>query len=111
MERKELGKIKNVYAGFCGYQQAQFGFQFTLGGEDGWGVSTEAYAAWGMEPSDSSEWTKEDQIKQWGESMEKLRDIMEAAKVKDVTDLVGIPVEATFEDMRLTSWRILAEVL
>lgn len=36
---------------------------------------------------------------------------MSKAEVDCVTKLKNIPVECTFEDMRLKSWRVLEEVL
>lgn len=108
MESKELGKIAKVRFGFGGYQDAQFGVGFELGGK-GWGVSD----FWGMWATRSSncEWTEQDQNAEWGSALRQLIALMQEAKVTDVAKLQGVPVEAVFVDRGLVSWRVLTEVL
>ena len=108
--RKELGKIISVRCGLGGYQDAQIGIGFTLGG-DGWGVGTGFKGAWATKHSDSCKWTEQDRIESLGHAFMYLRELLKDAKVNDVTELVGIPVEVTFDGNQLLEWRILKEVL
>lgn len=107
--KKELGKIRNVVLGLGGYQDAQIGIWFTFGG-DGWGVSN-GRGVWQGNPSSSAKWTMEDKLKSMGEIMLYIEGLLKEAKVSDVNDLIGIPVEITFEGGKLDSWRILTEVI
>jgi hypothetical protein len=102
-----LGKIEKITIGVGGYQDAMFGVTFNLSSQQGscvdfWGWFT-------TEPC--TKWTEEDRIKKMGESFWKLYGIMRDAKVNDTMDLVGKPIEIVFENGRLSSWRILKEVL
>ena len=110
----KLGKIKSMQLGYGGYQDAQLGFSFQLGGGDGWGICTQFYGAWADGPSSGAKWTKEDQTKALGEAFLTLRELMDDAGVKDARDLVGKPVEVEIGGDgigTLQSWRILKEVL
>ncbi len=112
MDRTEIGKIQDIYVGFGGYQDAQLGLQIKLGSDKGaWGVMTfKGY--WAMEPSSCSEWTKEDQIRGYGETLAYIGKLLAKAKKNRVEDLRGVPIEATFENFNtLKSWRILEEVI
>ena len=62
----------------------------------------------------SAKWTEEDRSKQYDEIMRFLSKTLADAKVQDVSQLVGKPVELTLEGGgfgTLKSWRILTEVL
>ncbi len=107
-ERKELGRIKKVY---CGLTDAQLGISFELGGSDGWGVMTQFRGHWGGKRSEYAKWTDEDRIRVLGETFMYIGQLLSDAKVRDVSELVGKPVEATFDGNLLTDWRILKEVL
>ena len=116
--KKELGKISHISFGKGGYQDAQFGiwFQFTMQGSgvcDGEGF-------WTTKWSEHCKWTNESRIKYFGELVMKIAKWCEEAKVGSVDQLKGIPVELTFDGddpsesnwgNKLTSWRILKEVL
>lgn len=106
--KKELGKITLAEFGFGGYDSAMMGLNLVFQG-DGWGTG-DFKGTWSYRP-DYVDWTEETQLKIWGETVKFLVGILKAAKVKDVTGLKGVPVEVTFTDMKLTSWRILEEVL
>lgn len=108
----ELGKISQVKFGYGGYQDMQFGLSLTFESK-GWGVSTFIGSSWSidMEVSEHSQWTEEDRDKGFARTMRKLNEYMKDAKVKDVYQLKGIPVEVTFDCNELDSWRILTEVL
>lgn len=105
----KLGKINRVIFGSGGYNDAMFGVSFELGGQ-GWGVA-DFWGMWTGDPSPHAKWTKEDQLKHRAETMGKIIDLMQKAKVNDLNKLQGIPVEITFEFGTLKSWRVLEEVL
>lgn len=107
--RTELGSIKTASFGFGGYQDAQLGLSITLGGKS-WGCG-DFKGAWGIDRSEYCKWTEEDRLRSLGEACMFLRDLLRTAKVSSVADLVGIPIEATFDGTLLQSWRILEEVL
>lgn len=105
---KEIGKIRSIRLGMGGYQDAMFGVTFDLGGKS-WGVGDfwGTWAHWDKH----CKWTVEDQIKQFGATMAKLRDLITKAKVNSINELKNVPVEVIFEDQCMKSWRILEEVL
>lgn len=106
MQGKELGKIIEMHFGL---EDNRIGFSFTLGGES-WGVGTKYYGHFHKRAA-HVKWTTEQQINACGLAMLELADLLEAAKKRHVHELVGIPIEATFENSVLVSWRILKEVL
>ena len=54
----------------------------------------------------------EDEWKEaYKEAILRVKKIMGEAKVQEFSELIGIPVEITFDDDRMTGWRILTEVL
>lgn len=109
---KRLGKLSDVKFGIGGYQDAMLGFSATLG-DNSWGVST-TKSAWDanlIKHSEHCKWTEEDRSKQYADIMRYLSDLLHAAKVSSVSQLNGIPIEATFEGNTLKDWRILTEVL
>ena len=107
--RKELGKISHASFGWGGYQEAQLGLSltFTMKGS---GVGT-FVGAWGIERSEYAKWTEEDRLRQLGEAVMKLGSMLSKAHKADVTELVGVPVELTFDGNMLHDWRLLEEVL
>ena len=108
--RKELGKIQRFEIGLGGYDDAMFGLSVTLGGKDGWGVQ-DFNGTWTREPDDRCKWTREEQSLHWAAVCRQVIGLMKQAKVKTTAEMVGIPVEATFDGNKLSSWRILEEVL
>lgn len=109
---KQLGKITNVSFGHGGYQDARIGIHFTLAG-DGWscGTGKDAWDAEMIECSKHAKWTEEDRSVEYAEIMRYVSRLLKDTKVNTVDKLKGIPVEATFDGMKLESWRILTEVL
>lgn len=110
--RKELGKINHLRIGMGGYQDCMFGISIDLGGE-GWGVG-DFKGFWSparMKRSDNAQWTEADRDEEIVTTFRWLDALMAEAKVTDSNELVGIPIEATFDGMLLKSWRILKEVL
>lgn len=109
-EEKKLGKITEVHCGIGGYNDAMVGYNFTLQGKD-WGVCTPWNGHWCTQRSPNAVWVEEDRLRDLGKAFMDLAQLLEKADKLDVKDLVGVPVEATFEGMTLKSWRILEEVL
>lgn len=107
--RKELGKIQRFDIGIGGYDDAMFGMSVTLGG-NGWGVH-DFDGTWAHKPDHNHQWTLDDQSRSWSDMCRRVIDLMKKAKVKTSAEMVGIPVEVTFEGNKLSSWRILDEVL
>ena len=108
-EATKLGKINNIRFGFGGYDDAMFGVSFELDGA-GWGVN-DFWGQWTSDPSPHAQWTKEDRMKDRSEMIDRLIELFNKAKVNNIDKLVGKPIEITFKDNWLKSWRILEEVL
>jgi hypothetical protein len=106
--RTEIGKIKSIGFGFGGYQDAQFGVSVVLGGK-GWGVN-DFRGTW-ADHTEYCKWTKQDQRNEIGDACLWLKDLMRDANVNDIANLASVPVEVTFNNQTLSSWRILTEVL
>jgi len=108
-EEKKLGKIKAVSVGFGGYDDAMFGVDFCLGG-DCWSCG-DFWGTWASPPSDGTSWTLADQSKFFADTTRRLIELCKQAKVLETENLVGKPIEITFENMSLKSWRILTECI
>jgi hypothetical protein len=96
-ETKYLGKIESLRLGMVtGRDDCWFGIRFSLTYDGGWSISTERV----IRDADDVTW---------------LSKLLEDAKVKEVKDLVNVPIEVTFSADRpsgpLHSWRILTEVI
>ena len=109
---KKLGKIKSVSFGHGGYQGAMLGIHITLEGV-AWGVGTgkDTWDAEMIECSKHAQWTEEDRSANYAEIMRYVSKLLKDAKVDTVDRLSGIPIEATFDGMKLEDWRVLTEVL
>lgn len=110
MIRKELGKITAATFGLGGYQDCQIGFWLTLGG-NGWGVNANHGSAWALDRDERCKWTEGERREALADSAWKLAETLKQAKKMRVQDLVGVPVEVTFEGNALKDWRVLTEVL
>lgn len=64
-----------------------------------------------MEHSERCQWTEESRSKSLDEICRRLSKILNEAKVTDVSNLVGIPVEVTLDGNSFKDFRILTEVL
>jgi hypothetical protein len=109
---KRLGKISGVKFGYVGYQDCQFGLSLEFSA-DGWGVGTTISEGWSLDIKCDKhcKWTEADRDAGFAKTMRKVNQIMQDAKVCDVTQLKGIPVEITFDNNMLVDWRVLKEVL
>lgn len=111
MTRTEIGKIRKVKFGFGGYQDAQFGVSFDIGSDKlGWGVG-DFRGYWATEHDKRCKWSEQDRLASLGETCMWLSKILNDAKVSDISKLIGIPVEVTFDGNTLKSWRVLTEVI
>ena len=108
-EEKYIGKIRSIKFGFGGYQNAQFGLSVGLG-SDNWGTS-DFWGFWGIKWTPTCKWTEQNRVKYLGETSMRIMKLMQDAKVESLDELAGKPVEVTFKDSILASWRILTEVL
>jgi hypothetical protein len=99
---KELGKIQYVDFGLDA--DGRFGFRFSLVGP-GWGVQD----FWGVNTQPSTD------LVAWNDGVLvatlRVREVLKEAKEYRLEKLLDIPVEVTFDDGTLKSWRILTEVL
>jgi len=107
--RNKLGKIRSVKFGFGGYQDAQFGVWFTLGG-DCWEVG-DGSGVWQKDADENTKWTQEDKEKEMIKIMKYISDLLYQAKVSEVHELEGKPVEIEWNGKCLKSWRLLTEVI
>lgn len=107
---KRLGKIQEAEFGMGGYQDVCFGLSVTLG-NDGWGVR-DFKGPWSqsIKADEHKKWTERDRDAELAEMAKFVDNLLRDAKVDYVSQLVGVPVEVTFEGMALKSWRILTEV-
>ena len=109
---KKLGKIRDASFGLGGYHGAMLGLHVTLEG-NGWRCCA-TKSAWDMsliKHSASCNWTEQERYEQYSNIMRYLSALLAAAKVQCVQKLIGIPVEAEFENGTLKQWRVLTEVL
>lgn len=100
----EIGKIDSVTFGNCGYQNAQLGFQIHVSGK-AWGTTFTYIGGWGHvseeelnEPTSSYKWTHEKRIAGLGKVAWEVYQLMKAAKVTTLDQLVGKPIRAHFEN-------------
>lgn len=102
---KELGKISKVYFGYGGYQDAMFGL--TLIFESHGGSCGHFIGYWPLQEDHDPKKSHEQAFC----AMEEIASTMKDAKVTEANQLVGKPVELTFNGLKLEAWRILTEVL
>ena len=107
--KKSIGKITSVKFGFGGYQDVQFGITLCVDTTDGCACTGDWM--WTNEPDRYTKWTLFDQDKAYTRIMRYVIKLMSDAKVNNVADLEGKPVEATWEGNHLESIRILTEVI
>lgn len=111
MTGTKIGKIVNINLGYGGYQDAQFGLSVNLGGKS-WGVN-DFKGCWSIETkcNEYCGWSEEDRDKSFSGTMRFINDLLIKAKKQSIDQLKNVPIEVTFEDNLLKSWRILEEVL
>jgi len=107
---KEIGKIKAVCFGL---NEGRLGVSFTFGSTvGGWGVGTfRGFWSPEIEITKGTKWTEADRNRAYAETMRFIAEILLKAKRDDVSRLVGVPVEVTFDGGSLKSWRVLEEAI
>lgn len=111
MSDVQLGKIQSVSFGACGYQDAQFGLNLTLGG-DSWGVSSPIVGGWATPRSPNAKWSEADRLIAHGKMCVEISKLLSDAKVETIDKLVGIPVRCYFKNFNeLDRFEVLKEVL
>ncbi len=111
--RTEIGKIQSITFGNGGYQDCMFGISVGLGSDKNcWGCD-DFKGAWGLgiTVDKHTKWTEKDRDAEFAKTMRFINELLIKAKKSDVYKLVGVPVEVTFENNTLKSWRVLEEVL
>ena len=106
--RKELGKISSASFGYGGYQDAMVGFSLSF--ESGGGGVSTFEGSWPL-TEDVPVAQRHSREKLAIAAVLRLTETIQKAKVHNVSELVGIPVELTYDGQMLKSWRILDEVL
>lgn len=102
---KKLGRISSARFGRGGYDDAMLGVSLTFTFDKAGGVA-EFKGTWrGVHAK------RDEQLRVWGETVAWLDLILRDAKKDTIEDLVGTPVEITFDGNRMTSWRVLTEVI
>jgi hypothetical protein len=112
MIEKKLAKISKVQFGYGGYQECCIGLSLTFESKST-GVGT-FIGAWDPEiiKCDSfCKWTEKDRSEELVKLMRKVSKLLKQAKIEDIMDLKGKPVELELEGNCLKDWRILEEVL
>ena len=112
--KKKLGKISYVSFGLGGYQNKMIGIHITLSGKIGGGVLCGKLNGDKnqIECSKHTMWTEADRDKGYSDIVCYISDLLHDAKVNTVSELVGIPIEATFDgDGDIIDFRILTEVI
>lgn len=109
MIEKSIGKISHISLGFGGYQDAQFGLSVTLSGSS-WDVG-DFKGFWSRNPDSSCRWTSKDKDLALLIMLYFIQDLLRDAHIDSLDKLKDKPVEVTFKDNGLQSWRILTEVL
>lgn len=112
---KELGKISSVSFGIGGYQDAMFGLtlSFDLKGSGFCDFVSGGWAYGVIDPdSPHCKWNESDREKSMARMCKIVCQILKDAKVDNISDLKGKPIEIAREGWNdIKSWRILEEVL
>jgi len=102
---ERLGKIKSVKFGAI---DGRLGLHFDLGG-DGWGVG-DFWGTWENRPK-TAKYTEAEHLAELGKLAIDTRNLLSAAKVGFIHELVGKPIRVTFNRTTLEGWSVLTEVL
>jgi hypothetical protein len=106
-QEKELGKISKAEFGMVYDREFLFGLLLTFEGK-GWGVSDHYLV--NIHPD--CKWPSEtEKLEAMAEVLQKTHKLLQDAKAYTVSQLIGKPVEITFENRVIKGFRILAEVL
>ena len=109
--KKRLGKIESISFGKTGYQEAELGLGITFSFDSSGVQWSESFWDANHIKSDGCQWTEKDRDKRYAKIMRLISDLLHQAKVENVGQLKGVPVELTFDGNLLKKWRILEEVI
>jgi hypothetical protein len=107
--KKSIGKITSIKFGFGGYQDVQFGITIIINTKIG--CCCTGMWCWAHKPDEYCKWTTSDQDKRYMEIMRYVIKLMQDAKVNEIHELIGKPIEATWHNNMLESFRILTEAI
>lgn len=110
-EQKYLGKIEKVKFGRGGYDDAMLGLSLSFSFGEAYGITDFINSGWTGKRSKDANWTEADRDALRAKCIAYIDQLLNEAKVYDVTELKGKPVEILIENNALKSWRILTEVL
>lgn len=109
MIETKLGKITEAEFGYIFDMPFLFGLKLTFGGE-GWGIGDDG--RYTMNLSKECKWdTLEEKNQRALSILESVNSFLKVAKVQDVSELRGKPVEVIIENTIFKNFRILTEVL
>ena len=108
-EQKKLGRISDVRFGIGGYQNAMIGLTLQFDLKDTSVGTFDGY--WVIERSEHAKWTEDERLLALGKVCMNLSELLSLIGGSSVDDLIDKPVEVTLDGNRLTSWRLLTEVL
>ena len=108
--KTEYGKIEKVTIGAGGYHGAMFGVTIVLTFRGGGTSCVDFLGNWTTYPS-HAEYPEAQFEAVPAETWAWLRSLMREAKAENLNQLVGKPVVAEFEILKMESWRIFTEVL
>lgn len=109
MTAVKLGKITNVRFGFIPDYPFLFGIDFDFFFGDGTGIGSGG--KYTLNISKECKWTSQERKDAIEEAVDFIVKILRDAKVTNVYDLKGKPVEVTIQDNTFINFRILTEVL
>lgn len=113
-EEKVLGKIKSISFGITGYNDMMLGYsiEFSLNGGSMGVFTNEGFLDYNkVKHTEHCKWTEEERDLGMVDTLKKLSDVFNLAKVDTIDKLKNIPVEVTLEGNTFKSWRVLTEVL
>lgn len=110
MVEKYLGKIDYAEIGKLADYPFMFGLLLAFSLEGGRSCVCDG-GRYTVNLSKECEWEETERQQAIAKATEHVYDILNTAKVKSVSDLVGIPVEVTIENNVFKDFRILTEVL
>lgn len=110
MNGKILGKIQRAEIGTDYDYPFLFGLKLDFSLEGG-SMGIGDRSRYTVNLSKECKWEQCERQQAITELVEHIYDILNAAKVRNVSDLVGIPVEVTIENNTFKDFRILTEVL
>lgn len=107
---QKIGVIEAISFGSGGYQNAMFGLTLLFKFPDG-NITSFVDGGWKGKRPQNAKWTERQREKQRALLCDKIIGVLNDAKVDNILQLRGKPVEVMLENDRLTGWRILTEAV